>query len=211
MFRSKSTSKTPSMTPINTTKVKMLEMIGSGGFGKVFKCMYKNKKHVVKQVPVSSSTYSFQTVLAEFEILSNIKHPRILRMIDFYQTSTDFNFVLEYMENGNLRETFNQYLENNWKFGQDDLLKLFMDIVAGVWYLHSSGIIHRDLKPENILLDENHRLKIADFGVSKFLSADASKPQYQTCTGTIIYMAPEVFLHKPYDRSADGKFVALGR
>lgn len=90
-----------------------------------------------------------------------------------------------------------------WKFGQDDrkldqkksfksfssrflfllVLALFMDIVSGTKYLHSKGIIHRDLKPENILADENSRLKLADFGISKLVPYDEA--DFQTSVGTV--------------------------
>lgn len=76
-----------------------------------------------------------------------------------------------------------------------------MDIVSGVKYLHSKGIIHRDLKPENILADENSRLKLADFGISKLMPHDEA--DFQTSVGTVTYMAPEVYLHQPYDKSVD--------
>lgn len=58
-----------------------------------------------------------------------------------------------------------------------------MDIVSGVNFLHSKGIIHRDLKPENILVDEKSRLKLADFGISKFVIDDQAN--LQTLVGTL--------------------------
>lgn len=73
--------------------------------------------------------------------------------------------------------------------------------MVAVKYLHSKGIIHRDLKPENLLLDENHRLKIADFGIAKLICSNI--PDFHTAVGTTLYMAPEVYLHLPYDKTVD--------
>lgn len=185
--------------------IKVLEEIGTGGFGKVYKCIYKGKKCAVKKIPISQATYPFKTVIAEFLVLSKIKHPQILKMLTFFQTNTDWNFVLEYMPNGSLRHILVKFKNNKWKFGETDLLSLFMDILNGVKHLHSVGIIHRDLKPENILVNENHRLKIADFGVSKLLLDN--NPGHHTATGTITYMAPEVYLEQPYDKSVDSKYL----
>lgn len=122
-------------------------------------------------------------------------------MITFYQTIKYWNFVLEYMKNGSLRHILLNYQENCWKFSKPDILLMFLDILDGIKFLHSKGIIHRDLKPENVLVDENHRLKIADFGVAKIMaSSDAAR---HTAIGTFSYMAPEVYLHKPYNKSVD--------
>lgn len=166
----------------------------------MFKCLYNGKKSVVKKIPIDKDSYTFKTVQAEFTILSQIKHPRIVKFITFYQTAIDYNFVLEYMINGSLRTMLDNFIKNQWKFGQSDLLALFMDIAFGLKHLHSKGIIHRDLKPENILIDENNRLKLADFGISKFAS---QKADFHTAIGTWLYMAPEVFLHQAYDKSVD--------
>lgn len=82
-----------------------------------------------------------------------------------------------------MRDMLNKFKSNKWKFGQSDLLSLFMDVAVGVRYLHNIGIIHRDLKPDNILVDEKHRLKIADFGISKVYTGAGA--DFQTAVGTL--------------------------
>lgn len=130
---------------------------------KVLKCVYNGQTHVVKKISVGKDNiYTFKTVKAEFTILSRVKHPRIVKLIKFYQSKVDWNFLLEYMKNGSLRHMLIKFKKNKWKFGASDLLALFMDVVSGVKYLHSIGIIHRDIKPENILVDENHRMKVTE-------------------------------------------------
>lgn len=162
--------------------------------------MYKGKLHVVKKIAIAKESYSYKSVQAEYTILSQIKHPRIVRLVGFYQTCMDWNFLLEFMEKGSLRCLITRYNKNHWKLGQHDLLSLFMDIAYGLKYLHSKEIIHRDLKPENILVDGDHRMKLADFGISKLANP---KADFHTAIGTITYMAPEVYLLDPYDKSID--------
>ena len=67
--------------------------------------------------------------------------------------------------------------------------------------MHSKGVIHRDLKPENILLDKNYRGVVADFGIVKLV--EKHEVMQHTAVGTISYMAPETYLHLPYDKSVD--------
>lgn len=169
---------------------------------KVYKCVYKGKLRVIKKIPFAEG-YSQKTVAAELEVLTNVSHPRIVGLILFYASQVDWNFVLEYMERGSLQDMFRNYRQKSWKFGESDLLALFMDVAVAVKYLHSKAIIHRDLKPDNILVDNNHRLKIADFGVAKLNSSQMA--DYYTAIGTYTYMAPEVYLHQPYDKTVDSE------
>lgn len=168
----------------------------------MYKCIYKGKLCVIKKIPFAEG-YTRKTVDSELKVLMSVSHPRIVRFMLFYPSKVDWNFVLEYMERGSLHDIIRTYKDNNWKFSQADLLALFMDVVVGVKFLHSKAIIHRDLKPDNILVDTNHRLKIADFGVAKLNSSQAA--DYHTAIGTYTYMAPEVYLHQPYDRTVDSK------
>ena len=172
-------------------------------FRKVFKCKFRGKDCVVKKILFKPGDSVKKTVLAEFDILCMVRHPRLLKMLTFYVTKSACNFVLELMSEGSLRQFMRYLLKNNWKFGQSDLLSFFMDTAFGLKYLHSRGIIHRDLKPENILVDEKLRLKIADFGIAKIFPKEAA--ELQTMIGTLPYMAPEVALHQPYDRTVDSK------
>jgi NIMA (never in mitosis gene a)-related kinase len=128
---------------------------------------------------------------------------------------------MEYCKGGTLRDLISKFQRNHWKLERGILDDMFMDIVSGVHYLHSKKIIHRDLKPENILVTEDYRMKVcrlqnvinndilcliimyflADFGVSK-VSHNVT-PLNQTMVGTLCYMSPEVYLHKPYNDSCD--------
>ena len=177
-------------------------------FSQVYKCHYKRKLCVVKMMKVEGTFY-LKSGQNELKILKRIKHPRIVALLKSYSFDSkirteQFNFVLEYMENGSLRDILNQYEQKRWKFGQPDLLALFMDMAVGLKYLHSKGVIHRDLKPENVLADKLHRLKIADFGVSKIAGVSAGANNH-TQVGTSSYMAPEVTSDLPYDKSCDGE------
>ena len=73
------------------------------------------------------------------------------------------------MELGSFRNILDSYIASNLIMRQDIMSNYLMDIAFGLRYLHDRNITHRDLKPENILVDKEHRLKIADFGISSLL------------------------------------------
>lgn len=78
----------------------------------------------------------------------------------------------------------------------------FVQLLAGVDYLHKSGIVHRDLKPENLLLDAEGNLKITDFGLSTVFIYQGGRRQLSTACGTPPYSAPEIVLLN-YDERVD--------
>jgi serine/threonine protein kinase len=170
----------------------------------VYKCIYENKYCALKKIHLEkkSHEWNFETTKREFGFLYKLKHPRIVNMIHYYiLDELNFNFVLEYMEKGSLRDMLNRFSANCWKLSEKDLLSMTADFASGLKYLHQNGIIHRDLKPENLLFDSSHRLKISDFGVSKFIGDN--RLDHHTMVGSFMYMAPEVALFLPYDRSID--------
>ena len=104
--------------------------------------------------------------------------------------------------------TLKQYIENHIKtnanqFMEEEKVKnIVKQICLGLKEIHDSNIIHRDLKPENIFIDENNKLKIGDFGISKISKYAVTKK------GTIGYMAPEMMFGDRYDNKVD--MYALG-
>lgn len=111
----------------------------------------------------------YKSVLTEFNILTKCKHPRIVKFIEFFNSTSNWNFIFEYMELGSFRNILDKHRKSRSIIPQKSVACYFMDIVFGLKYLHRKNITHRDLKPENILMDNEHRLKIADFGISSLL------------------------------------------
>ncbi|CAO1432440.1 unnamed protein product [Diamesa tonsa] len=203
MLSSKRVQEAKKSAFIEKYNLTIIREIGSGSFGKVFLCEYSNSLCALKRIKYSkeNSDQTYKSVLTEFNILSKCKHPRIVKFIEFFNSTSNWNFIFEYMELGSLRNILNYHEGNHSIIPQNVLSCYFMDIVFGLRHLHLANITHRDLKPENILVDKQHRLKIADFGISSLL--ENSSIMNQTCVGTIRYMAPEVYLHKPYTISCD--------
>jgi len=100
-------------------------------------------------------------------------------------------------------DLFNYLESRDFTITQERARELSHEIATAIYYLHQFGIAHRDLKPENILMtstEDDAKPKLVDFGLSKIIGPG------ETCNdpfGTLSYVAPEVLLQKPYDKSVD--------
>ena len=133
----------------------------------------------------------------EISVLRLVKHPNLIRLYDVFETQEAIFLVMELVTGGELYE----HIVGRARFTEFECYNVVKPLLTGVAYLHELGIVHRDLKPENILCgDEIGDLKIADFGLSKFVMP--SEMLKMPC-GTLTYIAPEIVSNKGYDKKAD--------
>ncbi|MBN1560369.1 serine/threonine protein kinase [candidate division KSB1 bacterium] len=121
----------------------------------------------------------------EAKTLAQLNHPNIINVLDFGTQDQFFYISFEYFKSRTLRQVI-QSGELTEAQKRDVLVQLF----HGLDYAHERQIIHRDIKPENVLLDENNRLKIADFGLAH-VRGEESFTQQASIVGTPCYMSPE--------------------
>jgi calcium-dependent protein kinase len=138
-----------------------------------------------------------QKLLQEIEILKELDHPSICRVIDIFEDEKKFYFVTEYLSGGGLFDSLIQ----NVGFNEHASATVIRQILSAVSYLHSRNIAHRDIKPENIMFETNDALnvKLLDFGNSRKMGGNEAM---QGVYGTAYYVAPEV-LHGSYDLKCD--------
>ncbi|XP_059436551.1 probable LRR receptor-like serine/threonine-protein kinase At3g47570 [Corylus avellana] len=165
-------------------------LLGKGSFGSVYQGTLSDGMIVAIKVfnlVVEGSFKSFET---ECEVLRNIRHRNLVKIISTCSNMDFKAFVLEYMPNGNLEK---------WLYAQNYCLSILQrinimtDVASALEYLHygySTPIVHCDLKPNNILLDEDMVAHVADFGIAKLLGDGDSMMRTMTLA-TIGYMAPE--------------------
>jgi serine/threonine protein kinase len=128
----------------------------------------------------------------EVDILARLQHPCIVRILGWSPgtDSSDGQIRLEYAAKGALSAIlWSCQKPALWTATQIGII--ICDIVLGMRYVHSQGILHLDLKPDNILLDGNLRVKICDFGLSRFVNIEESAT---SATGTVGYLSPEHLL-----------------
>lgn len=149
---------------------------------KVLPILKNEKKKVIKRID------------QEIQIQKMMHHPNIIELID---VEKDPLFYYVFSEFCPCRELF-QLLIQKGKLIEKEAAVLFKQTLIGVQYIHSLNVAHRDLKPENILVDQKGRIKICDFGLSKFFDRK-SKCLTETPCGSPCYASPECISGHPYD------------
>ncbi|CAA3009856.1 probable LRR receptor-like serine threonine-kinase At3g47570 [Olea europaea subsp. europaea] len=165
-------------------------LIGEGSIGLVYKGIFSDGMIAAIKVfnlDLEGANQCFDT---ECQILCNIRHKNLVKIITSC-SNLDFKaLVLEYMPNGNLTKLISS---SNCFLNMSQRLEIMIDVASALEYLHHGcpfPIVHCDLKPNNILLDEDMVAHVGDFGISKLLAEDQRISITKTW-GTIGYMAPE--------------------
>ncbi|XP_066932219.1 serine/threonine-protein kinase 36-like [Clytia hemisphaerica] len=187
------------MMPKMACDYHVLDLIGEGSFGKVYKGRKKHTGQLValKFIPKNNrSQKELKNLHREIEIMSKLKHKNIVSLLDSFETEREVCVVIEYAEG----ELF-QILEDDLKIPEAQVQKIAAQLCEALYYLHSHRILHRDMKPQNILLTKTGDVKLCDFGFARAMS-------FQTLVltsikGTPLYMSPELVEEKPYDHTSD--------
>ncbi len=170
-------------------KYKILDTIGTGGFGSVYlaKDVLIDKKVAIK-VPHKQGEDQ-DKLLQEPRLLAALNHPNIVSVLTAEKINDVFFIVMEYVDGISLE----QYLRKNKPLPLELALDWFVKIGTAIAYAHGKKIIHRDIRPANVLLSRDGQLKLADLGTSRDM---ADSPFASTRIGSPPYMAPEHFQGK---------------
>lgn len=183
----------------------LLELLGRGGMGEVWKARQKSLGRTVAVKLLPPRLAKDPEFVARFDkeatALAALSHPNVIQIIDRGVAGENYYFVMEYVEGRSLRE-----LINSGQLPPVEALKLVAQVCRAIDYAHDKQIIHRDLKPENILVDDRGNVKVADFGLAGIGGNDPRMQLTATSVamGTVNYMAPEQRRDaKHVDRRAD--------
>lgn len=173
-------------------QLQVLELLGAGGMGAVYKARQRNLDRLValKILPAGSPGPRFaERFNREARALARLSHPNVVCVHEFGCQDGLHYFIMEFVDGVNLRQ-----MQKAERLSPREALQLLPQICEALQYAHDQGIVHRDIKPENILIDRQGRVKIADFGLAKILNPEAEDVRLTAegqVMGTPHYMAPE--------------------
>ncbi|KAF5917505.1 hypothetical protein HPG69_017397, partial [Diceros bicornis minor] len=175
----------------------VLEKLGEGSYGSVYKANHKETGQIVaiKQVPVESD---LQEIIKEISIMQQCDSPHVVKYYGSYFKNTDLWIVMEYCGAGSVSDIIRL---RNKTLTEDEIATILQSTLKGLEYLHFMRKIHRDIKAGNILLNTEGHAKLADFGVAGQLTDTMAKRN--TVIGTPFWMAPEVIQEIGYNCVAD--------
>src|SRR5262249_29383618 len=185
---------TPAQSPERVGGYEILQVLGRGGMGVVYKARHIALNRLVALKMIRAGAHAGPEKIARFrreaEAVARLQHPNIMQIYDIGQEGELPYLSLEFVDGGSLTQKLAQ-----GPLAPLEAAQLVERIARAVGYAHRKGILHRDLKPANVLLTSDGIPKVTDFGLAKLVEVDVEVEVATTAHGVILgtplYMAPE--------------------
>lgn len=178
----------------------LLEQIGAGGMGQVFKARHRRMDRVValKLLPAATASTSVELVKRfqrEIRAAARLDHPNIVTVHDAGESNGVMYLVMQYIEG----RDFRMLVKEKKRLPVLQAAVYLLQVARGLEYMHSEGVIHRDVKPSNLLIDKRGMVKILDMGIARVEDSDDQADGHDagrlTLPGEVIgsaeFMSPE--------------------
>ena len=203
--KSVSEKSTDHLTLTQFGRYKILELIGKGGMGTVYKGLdpVLDRLVALKTIRLDFVTSSQEIselkerLVREAKAAGKLSHPNIVTIYDVGEQEGLQYIAMEYLSGYTLESFIKKKKELNYRI----VAKIIMQVCAALNYAHQKGIVHRDIKPANIMLLEDFAVKVMDFGIARLQTS--SMTQSNVALGTPHYICPEQLEGKPVDRRSD--------
>lgn len=171
---------------------KIIEIIGRGGMGVVFKALDMSLEKIValKMIdPLLARDDNFlNRFKTEAKALARLENTNIVGVYALRETEYGLFMVMEYVQ----AKTISEWIRERGKFNAAETKEISRHVLNAIGHAHKVGVIHRDIKPNNILLCDDGTVKVMDFGLAKVVQDHSSQSTVtQIAAGTLYYMSPE--------------------
>lgn len=192
----------PDSLPVCVGNYTLVEEIGRGSYGVVYRAQHNSSKLDVAIKVISKSRIEQQGAQMRFareiHLMQRMEHPLICNLFQILEDSAFHYIVMEFVPNGDLRSL----IADTKKLDEMTARRYFIQIICVLEHLHHDlRIVHRDLKAENLLLDRNNNIRLIDFGLSNAFSDQS--PCLKTACGSCPYIPPEMIKEQAYTASVD--------
>ncbi len=166
------------------------QRVGMGGMADVYKAMDKTLNRYVA-IKVLKAEFSLdKSFVAKFQAearaAAGLSHPNIVSVYDVAEENGSYFIVMELIDGITLK----QYIEKKGKLSIKEATSIAIQVSTGIEAAHQNNIIHRDIKPQNIIISKDGKVKIADFGIAKAISANTNTIS-SNVMGSVHYSSPE--------------------
>ncbi len=169
------------------------DKLGKGAYGTVYKGTYNYNEVAIKKLhPTHLSSGALTEFKQEVSIMAKMRSNYVVPLMGVCLEAPNYCLVMELMPKGSLHD----FLQNSPDLPAATIYRIALDVTYGLLHLHQAHIIHLDLKTLNVLLDGDLRAKVTDFGLSKIKSETSSSSSMKKVSGTLAWMAPELFDEK---------------
>jgi TolB-like protein/Flp pilus assembly protein TadD/tRNA A-37 threonylcarbamoyl transferase component Bud32 len=197
-------------TPWRLGHYEILEEIGRGGMGVIYRARQQHSRRIVAVKRVLAHQVDSHETLVRFrreaEAVASLDHPNILPIYEVSESEEGLPFFsMKYATGGSLRTVAPKFRES-----PRECVRAMAKVARAIAYSHGKGVLHRDLQPGNILLDENGEPMVSDFGLAKWLNETSELTRTLETLGTPGFIAPEQAECRATDLTSAADIYSLG-